>query len=111
MGLAFVLWWLISWRLPHAAMSPHHLVPGAPFVAIGADVMHALTTYRIGAVVARKSHTYGAIGIAVAVLSWVFVFGRILVALAGVNATLWRQQHPLEAGQPDTGTVPPRNPV
>jgi len=75
------------------------------------DVMHALTTYRIGAVVARKSHTYGAIGIAVAVLSWVFVFGRILVALAGVNATLWRQQHPLEAGQPDTGTVPPRNPV
>jgi membrane protein len=110
-GLAFILWWWISWRLPHAAMSPQHLIPGAVFVAIGADVMHALTTYWIGAVVARKSHTYGAIGIALAVLLWVYVFGRILVASAGVNATLWRRQQPLEAEPPGPGSVTPRNPA
>ena len=110
-GLAFVLWWWISWRLPHAAMSPQHLVPGAVFVAIGADVMHLLTTYWIGAVVARKSHTYGAIGIALAVLLWVYVFGRILVASAGVNATLWRREHPPGAEPPGPGSVTPRNPA
>ena len=50
-----------------------------------------LTTYWIGHIVARKSSTYGAIGIALAVLLWVYVLGRIIVASAGVNAALWRR--------------------
>jgi uncharacterized BrkB/YihY/UPF0761 family membrane protein len=90
--LGFFTWWWVSWQLPHAPVSPRHLIPGAVFVALGADVMHALTTYWIGAVVARKSNTYGAIGIALAVLLWVYVFGRIMVASAGINATLWRRE-------------------
>jgi membrane protein len=97
-GLAFVLWWWVSWQLPHALVSPRDLIPGAVFVALGADVMQALTTYWIGAVVARKSNTYGAIGIALAVLLWVYVFGRILVASAGINASLWRREHPADPG-------------
>jgi uncharacterized BrkB/YihY/UPF0761 family membrane protein len=96
-GLAFVLWWWVSWQLPHALVSPRDLIPGAVFVALGADVMQALTTYWIGAVVARKSNTYGAIGIALAVLLWVYVFGRILVASAGINATLWRREQPADS--------------
>jgi uncharacterized BrkB/YihY/UPF0761 family membrane protein len=95
-GIAFLIWWWVSWQLPRAAVSPRDLIPGALFVAIGADVMSILTTYWIGALVARKSHTYGAIGIALAVLLWVYVFGRILVASAGINATLWRREHPPE---------------
>jgi uncharacterized BrkB/YihY/UPF0761 family membrane protein len=91
-GIAFFVWWGVSWQLPHAPVSPRQLIPGALFVALGADVMHALTTYWIGGVVARKSNTYGAIGIALAVLLWVYVFGRILVASAGINATLWRRE-------------------
>ena len=101
-SLAFATWWWISWQLPHAAVSPRDLIPGAVFVAIGADVMHALTTYWIGSVVARKSNTYGAVGIALAVLLWVYVFGRILVASAGINATLWRPRPP--ADDAPTGT-------
>jgi uncharacterized BrkB/YihY/UPF0761 family membrane protein len=99
-GLAFGTWWWVSWQLPHAAVSPRDLIPGALGVALGADVMHALTTYWIGAVVARKSNTYGAVGIALAVLLWVYVFGRILVASAGINATLWRRRQPTEDGAP-----------
>lgn len=96
-GIAFVVWWWVSWQLPHASVSPRQLIPGAIFVALGADVMHVLTTYWIGAVIARKSNTYGAIGIALAVLLWVYVFGRILVASAGINATLWRREPPEDA--------------
>ncbi len=94
---SFALWWWVSWQLPHAPISRRALVPGAVLVAFGADLMHALTTYWIGPLVARKSNTYGAVGIALAVLLWVYVFGRIIVASAGLNVTLWRR---------DGGTLP-----
>ena len=60
--------------------------------AIGLDVLHLLTTFWIGPLVARKSNTYGAVGIALAVLFWVYVLGRVIVGSAGLNATLWRRQ-------------------
>lgn len=61
---------------------------GPLLVAIGADVLHMLTTYWIGHLVARKTNTYGAVGIALAVLLWVYILGRIIVGSAGLNATL-----------------------
>jgi len=48
-----------------------------------------LTTYWIGHLVARKTQTYGSVGIALAVLLWVYLLGRIIVASAGLNAALW----------------------
>jgi membrane protein len=86
---SFCLWWWVSWKLPHADASATALVPGAVFIAIGIIVLHLLTTYWIGHLVARKSHTYGAVGIALAVLFWVYILGRIIVGSAGLNATLW----------------------
>ena len=90
-GGSFALWWWVSWQLPHAPVPASRLIPGAVFVAAGTVVMHLLTTYWIGHLVARKSHTYGAVGIALAVLFWVYVFGRFLVGSASLNATLWRR--------------------
>ena len=46
-------------------------------------------TYWIGNLAARKTNTYGAIGIALAVLLWVYILGRIMVASAGLNAALY----------------------
>ena len=99
---SFALWWWVSWQLPHVPSSPLPLVPGAVLVALGADLLHALTTYWIGPLVARKSNTYGAVGIALAVLLWVYVFGRIIVGSAGLNVTLWRRHG---------GTLPDDPPV
>jgi membrane protein len=65
------------------------LIPGAVLMAVGANVLQLLTTYWIGNLAARKTNTYGAIGIALAVLLWVYVLGRIMVASAGLNAALY----------------------
>jgi len=61
------------------------------FVAVGMVVLHRLTTYWIGHLVAGKSHTYGAVGIALATLFWVYILGRIIVGSAGLNATLFHR--------------------
>jgi uncharacterized BrkB/YihY/UPF0761 family membrane protein len=91
MVVPFTVWWWVSWRLPHTPMAARHLIPGAALVAVGTEVLYLLSTYWIGHLVARKSHTYGAIGIALAVLLWVFVLGRFLVGSAEVNLALWRR--------------------
>jgi uncharacterized BrkB/YihY/UPF0761 family membrane protein len=94
-ALSFVLWWWVSWKLPHAPVPARALAPGALLMAAGADVLHLLTTYWIGHLVARKTSTYGAVGIALAVLLWVYILGRIMVGSAGLNAALWyrRENH------------------
>ena len=86
---SFALWWWVSWKLPHPPVPARALVPGALLMAIGADALHLLTTYWIGHLVARKTSTYGSVGIALAVLLWVYILGRIIVASAGLNAALW----------------------
>jgi uncharacterized BrkB/YihY/UPF0761 family membrane protein len=88
-ALSFAGWWWVSWKLPHAPTSARALIPGALLMAVGADVLQLLTTYWIGHLVARKTSTYGAVGIALAVLLWVYILGRIMVGSAGLNAALW----------------------
>jgi len=89
---SFSLWWWVSWRLPHPPTSSRSLIPGALFMAVGVEALHLLTTYWIGTLVVRRSNTYGAVGVALAVLFWVYVLGRIIVGSAGINATLWRRR-------------------
>jgi len=88
-ALSFASWWWVSWNLPHAPGPARALIPGALLMAAGMDVLQLLTTYWIGYLVARKTNTYGAVGIALAVLLWVYILGRIMVGSAGLNAALW----------------------
>jgi uncharacterized BrkB/YihY/UPF0761 family membrane protein len=99
-GLSFAGWWWVSWKLPHAPVPARALIPGAVLMAIGADVLQLLTTYWIGNLVARKTSTYGAVGIALAVLLWVYILGRIMVASAGLNAALYYRRE-IRTGQAD----------
>jgi hypothetical protein len=77
-------------------------------MAIGAEVLNLLTTYWIGNLVARKTSTYGAVGIALAVLFWVYILGWIMVASAGLNAGLWyRRDQPLGPADRAHSAIPP----
>src|SRR6516162_7959943 len=91
-ALSFAVWWWVSWKLPHAPVPASALIPGALLMAVGADVLQLLTTYWIGNLVARKTSTYGAVGVALAVLLWVYILGRIMVASAGLNVALWSRR-------------------
>lgn len=106
-ALSFALWWWVSWKLPHAPSPARALIPGALLMAVGADVLDLLTTYWIGNLVARKTNTYGAVGIALAVLLWVYILGRIMVGSAGLNAALWyRRQNRHDLGATAGGQLP-----
>jgi uncharacterized BrkB/YihY/UPF0761 family membrane protein len=95
-GLSFAAWWWVSWKLPHAPVPARALIPGAMLMAIGADVLQLLTTYWIGNLIARKTNTYGAVGVALAVLLWVYILGRIMVGSAGLNCALYyRRENPI----------------
>ena len=89
-ALAAVVWWWASVHLPHPDVPARALIPGALLLGVGVELLHAVTVYWIAHEVAKKSETYGTVGIALTVLFWTYFLGRIIVASVGINVTLWR---------------------
>jgi len=92
--LATVIVWLAAWLLvsahmPHGDAPVWALVPGAVLVALGAEVLHLVTTYFLMYKAEHAQSVYGAIGVALVTLSWLFIVARLIVASAVLNAVLW----------------------
>jgi uncharacterized BrkB/YihY/UPF0761 family membrane protein len=102
LGCAFGIWLLISWHMPRPAdTSWTTLVPGALLLALGAEIIHAVTIYGIALILSRKTGTYGAIGIALTLLFWAYLVGRLVVASVVLNAGIrLRRLRPPDQGQP-----------
>ncbi len=85
----FAVWLYISWLLPHP---PHidvwALVPGAIVFGVGVEILHIVTVIWIPYLVSTKSERYGAIGIALVLLFWAYLLGRIMTWSAVLNAAL-----------------------
>jgi uncharacterized BrkB/YihY/UPF0761 family membrane protein len=88
------LWLVASLRLPHADCPWTALVPGAVLFSAGAQVLHLVTVYYLTGKLQSSSELYGALGAAAAVLLWLFFIGRLIVASALLNATLWERGRP-----------------
>jgi membrane protein len=90
------IWLVVSLHLPHANARGRDLVPGALFFAVGMTAVQVFlfnfNVYVLGRVLAEKSDTYGALGAAAAVLLSLFLIGRVLVAAAVVDATLFERR-------------------
>ena len=71
------------------------VLPGAVLVGVGVQVLHFVTVYWITHLLESKSEIYGAIGVALAILFWAYLLGRILAASAVLNAAAWEQRHPV----------------
>jgi uncharacterized BrkB/YihY/UPF0761 family membrane protein len=82
------IWLLVSIRLPHRHASWHALLPGAVLFGVSADLIQVLTTYVLGPYALTKQGTYGALGVAAALLLGLYLIGRVIVASAELNATL-----------------------
>ena len=65
---------------------------GALAVALGLEILHAVIAYVITPWALAKQGTYGALGVAAALLVGLFLISRLVVASAVVNATLWERR-------------------
>jgi uncharacterized BrkB/YihY/UPF0761 family membrane protein len=86
------LWLLISLELPHRGASWVALIPGALLFGVGTEVLNVVVAYVITPWALAKQGTYGALGVAAALLFGLFLISRLVVAAAVVNATLWERQ-------------------
>ncbi len=101
-------WLLVSHRLPHAPCRWVHLLPGAVFFGVATQGMHVATTLYFGRKLASSADAYGALGVALVLLSWLVVVGWIIVLTAEANAGLyeWRVGAPERTSDPtDPGSL------
>jgi uncharacterized BrkB/YihY/UPF0761 family membrane protein len=87
------LWLFVSMQLPHRGAPWRALVPGAMVFGIGVQALHVATAYFIAPQAGNKQSTYGSLGIAAALLLGLFLFSRLIIATAVVNATLWARRN------------------
>jgi uncharacterized BrkB/YihY/UPF0761 family membrane protein len=84
-----LLWLAVSSALPRRpGVRWPALVPGALLFAAGAQALHLITVFYLARKLQTSSELYGALGGAAAVLLWLFLVGRLVVASAVLNATL-----------------------
>jgi uncharacterized BrkB/YihY/UPF0761 family membrane protein len=90
----FVVLWLVASRLlPHDPAAPLvALLPGALLVGSGLCLAHLASAYYLARRIAHASELYGSLGVAAAVLAWLYLIGRLMVASAMLNATLWERR-------------------
>lgn len=83
------LWLLLTTRFPHRGAPWEALVPGALLLGVGLAVGQAAMYYLLGPYVLSKGGTYGALGVAAALLFGLYLISRLMIFGAVVNATLW----------------------
>jgi uncharacterized BrkB/YihY/UPF0761 family membrane protein len=83
------LWLWTSSRLPHRSAGWVDLLPGALAIGIGVGLLQIVAAYLLAPYALEKQGTYGALGLAAAVLLSLWALGRLLVGGAELNATLW----------------------
>jgi uncharacterized BrkB/YihY/UPF0761 family membrane protein len=87
-----LIWLAISLQLPHAQARWTDLVPGSAVYAFGTLGVQVFNAYILGRLLESKSSTYGTLGAAAAVLLGLFLIGRVVVASAVLNATLFERR-------------------
>jgi uncharacterized BrkB/YihY/UPF0761 family membrane protein len=100
--------YLASWviacvLLPHAEGAGWRaMLPGAVLFALGAQVIHVAVVVWFAPRIDSATARYGALGIAILLLGSVYLFGRLIVAAAFLNATMWSRRQQRGAAAPTT---------
>jgi len=100
LGLALVaflafsgLWLVAELLLPRDPRAPWpSLLPGAALLGVAAWLAHLVSVYYLAHQVDRASELYGSLGVAAAILAWLYVLSRVMVASIMLNASRWEQQ-------------------
>jgi uncharacterized BrkB/YihY/UPF0761 family membrane protein len=102
-ALAFVAFVaLLVWVqdvMPHPEGIPWRaFVPGAVVCTAGGFVLRLVTDLYFAGRLGRVDDLYGALGIAAVFMAWLYLIGRLLVAMYAVSATRWRAHEREEQG-------------
>ena len=81
-------WLLVSLQLPHRDVPWQALITGAALVGVGLLFVNVFNLYVTTRLVEGRADTYGALGIATALLLSLVIVGRLFVLSAEVNALL-----------------------
>jgi len=92
-------WLLVSKWLPNRATGWRQLLPGALLVGMGLAAMNTAGTVYLPHRIQHASAMYGTLGVAAAILIWLFVFGQLVVCAALVNA-VWARYVYGSSGEP-----------
>jgi len=84
--LAGGAWLLVSLQLPHRDVRWQALLPGAAVVGVGLLFVNVFNVYVTTRLVEGRADTYGALGIATALLLSLVIVGRLIVFSAELNA-------------------------
>lgn len=97
-ALVALLVWVQS-ILPHPEEIPWTAhVPGAVVATAGAYVLRIVTDVYLVGRLGRVDDLYGALGVAAVFMAWLYLIGRLLVAMLAVSATQWRAREREGAG-------------
>jgi uncharacterized BrkB/YihY/UPF0761 family membrane protein len=92
-------WLVVSRRLPHGAAGWTALVPGAAVVGAGLLLVNVFNVYVTARMVEGRADTYGALGVATALLFSLVLVGRVMILSAELNATLDERRRGIESAQ------------
>jgi len=81
-------WLLLARWLPGGTVGPRALLPGAALFGGGMLLVNAFNVYVTSRLVEDRADTYGALGVAAALLFSLYLVGRLMVGSAVLNATL-----------------------
>jgi uncharacterized BrkB/YihY/UPF0761 family membrane protein len=84
-------WLLLSLELPHGEARWKALLPGSLLFGAGVLGVNAFNVYVTARLVENRADTYGALGIATALLFSLVLVGRVAVVAAELNAVLSRR--------------------
>jgi membrane protein len=81
-------WLAVSLHLPHRNARWSALIPGALVVGAGLLLVNVFNVYVTTRLVEDRANTYGALGIATALLLSLVLVGRLIIVAAELNASL-----------------------
>jgi len=86
-------WLVVSWHLPRRDVRWTALIPGAALVGVGLLLVNVFNVYVTTRLLEDRANTYGALGIATALLLSLVLVGRVIVVSAELNAALDDRRH------------------
>jgi membrane protein len=85
------LWLGVSQLFPHGASSVTERLPGALLYGVGNLAIFLFNTLFVGWLIEERHDSYGALGVAAALLFSMYLIGRLIVTSAVLNATIARR--------------------